>query len=156
GSAFRHFLDVVDEDDTPPDEAVHYRPVVNDLVIDVNRGAEEFESSFQALDGHVDAGAEAARIGQDDLHAHLLLRAILPREPPAAKPSQPLHQTTSPPGMPGGDVESSGKSCGQLVVLQFADLDGLLVLILADHALDRTGLAGLANVLVVFLVGRAV
>ena len=42
--------------------------VVDDLVIDVQRRPEEIEGPLQALDRHVDARAEAAGIGQDDLH----------------------------------------------------------------------------------------
>ena len=42
--------------------------VVDDLVIDVERGAEELEGALQALDGHVDPGAEASGVGQNDLH----------------------------------------------------------------------------------------
>ncbi len=42
--------------------------VVDDLVIDVQRRPEELEGPLEALDGHVDPGAEAPGIRQDDLH----------------------------------------------------------------------------------------
>jgi len=42
---------------------------VNDFVIDVERGAKKVEGAFEAIDGHVDAGAKAARVGENDFHA---------------------------------------------------------------------------------------
>ena len=68
GGAVRDLVDAVDEDDAALAKALDDVPVVDDLVIDVERRAEEFEGAFEALDGHVDAGAEAARVGQDDSH----------------------------------------------------------------------------------------
>jgi hypothetical protein len=52
-------------------EAFDDGPVMNDFVIDVDRSAEQFESAFQALDRHINAGAKAARIRQNYLHVHL-------------------------------------------------------------------------------------
>ena len=66
--AFGHFVERLDEHDAAPLEALDDVLVVDDLVIDVERGTEEVERPLQALDRHVDAGAEAAGIGQDDLH----------------------------------------------------------------------------------------
>ena len=40
--------------------------IVHDLVADVDRGAEPLESQFHDLYGPIDAGAEAARRGQED------------------------------------------------------------------------------------------
>ncbi len=66
--ARRDLVDTVDEDDTPATESFHDGAVVNDFMIDVKRSAVDFQSPFEAVDGHVDAGAEAARVGKDDLH----------------------------------------------------------------------------------------
>ena len=69
----RHLLHAVHEDDAALAEALHHRPIVDDLVVDVERRAKHLERPLQALDGHVDAGAETARIGQDDFHFSILL-----------------------------------------------------------------------------------
>src|SRR6185369_13994744 len=53
GAASGDFGDVVDEDDAAGAEALDNRPVMNDLVINVERAAEECQRSFEALDGHV-------------------------------------------------------------------------------------------------------
>jgi len=43
-------------------------PVVHDLVPHVHRGPETRERGLDDLDGAIDAGAEAARVGQQDAH----------------------------------------------------------------------------------------
>src|SRR5262249_19182540 len=67
-------------------ETLDHRPVVDDLVIDVQRRAEQLQSTLQAVDGHVDAGTEAARIGKDDLHAILPGTAPLSSTPTRLQP----------------------------------------------------------------------
>ena len=64
----RDLVDAVHEDDAALAEALDDGPVVNDFVIDVERRAVQLQGPFQALDRHVDAGAEPARVRQDDLH----------------------------------------------------------------------------------------
>ena len=57
--ARRNFVERLDEHDAALAEAVDDGLVVDDLVIDVQRRAEEFECPLEAFDRHVDAGAEA-------------------------------------------------------------------------------------------------
>ena len=47
-------------------------------MVDVERGAEQVERAFEALDGHVHPRAEASGVGQDDLHRAFDLRRELP------------------------------------------------------------------------------
>jgi hypothetical protein len=60
--------DVVDESDAARTEVLDYVAVMNDFVIDVNRCAAKFENFVDAIDGHIDTGAETARVGENDLH----------------------------------------------------------------------------------------
>ena len=68
---------MIHEDDAALAKALDDRTIVDDLVIDVQRRAEDFESAFQALDGHVHAGTKAARIGENDFHDYFLLVACI-------------------------------------------------------------------------------
>ena len=67
--------DRLDEDHAPAPEPLDDVLVVDDLVIDVDRGPEEVERALQALDRHVHPGAEASGIRQDDLHRGINLRS---------------------------------------------------------------------------------
>src|SRR5262249_33984617 len=71
-AALGDLVDAIHEDDTALAETLDDGTVVDDLVIYVQRRAEQFEGALQALDGHVNAGAEAAGISQNNLHGHLL------------------------------------------------------------------------------------
>jgi len=52
----------------------------------VEWGAEEVEGAFEAVDGHIDAGTEAARIGENDFHANPpWMEFMLPKEDAKAK-----------------------------------------------------------------------
>ena len=64
----RHFVERFDEDGPALAKSVDDVLVVNDLVIDVERRAEKIERPLKTLDRHIDAGTEASRIGQQDLH----------------------------------------------------------------------------------------
>ncbi len=66
----RHGLDVVDEDHTGRFEGGHHGGVVNDLVIAVDGGREHPGHPGEGLDGHLHAGAEPARFGQQHLLHH--------------------------------------------------------------------------------------
>ncbi len=68
GGALGHFLERLDEDRAALLEPLDHVLVVHDLMIDVDRCAEELEGALQALDGHVDTGAEASRVGENDFH----------------------------------------------------------------------------------------
>ena len=67
--SFGDFVHAVHKHDAPFAEAFNNRPIVNNLVINIERRAEELQRSLQAFDGHVDAGAEPARIGENNLHS---------------------------------------------------------------------------------------
>ena len=59
---------VVDEDGALGAQVLDDVSVVHDLVAHVHRRAEARERQLDDLDGAVDARAEAARTGEDDLH----------------------------------------------------------------------------------------
>src|SRR5579875_3332227 len=64
--------DVVDEDHPLPGELLDDEAVVDDLVVAVDGGLEDADHPGERLDRHLDAGAEAARLGEQDavdLHA---------------------------------------------------------------------------------------
>ena len=65
--ADRHFAQVLDEDRTFGLQVVDDIGVVHDLVAHVDRRAEFGQRTLDDLDRAVDAGAEAARLGQHDL-----------------------------------------------------------------------------------------
>src|SRR5262249_9692205 len=68
--------------------------------INVQRRAVELQGTFEALDGHVDAGAEAARVRQDDLHVSLRCR---PAYPTAGRRAGQREQLASLPHEARGD-----------------------------------------------------
>src|SRR5262245_35278014 len=68
GRAFGNFLDAIDEDDTALCEPLDHGPVVNDFVVDVKWSPKESQRPVQAFDRHVNAGAEAAGVGEDKFH----------------------------------------------------------------------------------------
>src|SRR6516162_267007 len=97
GSTFRYVVDVVDEDNALAREALDHRPVVNDFVINVDGSAEDVQGAVQAINGHVDARAETARIGQDNLHGNLLPGCPYPSEVFAGRQAS-LPKAATPPG----------------------------------------------------------
>ena len=66
--ALGHLGGLVDEDRALRAQLVDHVPVVHDLVAHVDRRAEARERELDDLDRAVDAGAEAARVGEQDLH----------------------------------------------------------------------------------------
>ena len=69
--ALRDLVELVDEDGTLGLQAVHDRPVVDDLLADVDRTAELLERELDDPDRAFNAGAEAARLGEIDLHTRV-------------------------------------------------------------------------------------
>ena len=67
GRTFGHLADVVDENDTGALECRNDRGVVDDLVIAVDRPLKHPHHPGEGLDGHLDAGTESARLGQESL-----------------------------------------------------------------------------------------
>src|SRR5262249_19128155 len=86
-----------DEHDAALAKAVDHGTVVDDLVVNVKRSAEEFQSPLQALDRHVDARAEAARVGQNDFHDALPPSLRLSYRERHKPPSEGGLKTASPP-----------------------------------------------------------
>ncbi len=70
GAAGGDFLDGIHKDDALGDETVNNMLVMHDFMIDVDRRAFELEDAVNAFDGHVDAGAKASGIGEEDFHGH--------------------------------------------------------------------------------------
>ena len=70
GGARRDLAHVVDEDDALAAEFLHHQAIVHDLVVAVDGGLKDANHPGERLDGHLDAGTEAAGLRQeDDLHA---------------------------------------------------------------------------------------
>ena len=68
GRAGGHFREIVDEHGAALAQVVDDEPVVHHFVTHVDRRAVQHDRALDDLDGAVDAGAEAARIGEQDLH----------------------------------------------------------------------------------------
>ena len=68
GRAVRHGVELVHEHGAEAAQAVHDEPVVHDLVAHVDRRAEQLDRALDDVDRAVDAGAEAPRIREQDLH----------------------------------------------------------------------------------------
>ena len=66
--AFGNLVDVVDEDDAAFAETLDDRAVVDDLVIDVERGAEQFRARSRLSMAMLTPAQKPRGIGQDDLH----------------------------------------------------------------------------------------
>src|SRR5690606_11346896 len=65
----RHLVQLLDEDRTARAQVLDHELVVHHFVTHVDRRAEHFQGPIDDLDGAIDAGAEAAGIGEFDLHA---------------------------------------------------------------------------------------
>jgi hypothetical protein len=66
--AIGDFGDFIDKDRTTGAEVFDDVAVVNDFVADVDRRAEFDQGALDDFDGALDAGAEAARLGEHDFH----------------------------------------------------------------------------------------
>ena len=67
GPAVGHFVQFLDEDRAQPTQPVYDEAVVDDFVPDIDRRPEPLDRQFDDLDGAVDAGAESARRGDQQL-----------------------------------------------------------------------------------------
>lgn len=65
GHALGNFRQIVDEDHPPLPELLDNPGVVHDFVVGVQRRAVGFDGQRQGLDGHIDAGTEPPRCGQN-------------------------------------------------------------------------------------------
>src|SRR5712672_1448291 len=68
GSAWRDLVERLNEYRAAVAKPFNDELVVNDLVIDVQWRPEEIESALEAFNCHIDPGAKASGIRQDDLH----------------------------------------------------------------------------------------
>jgi len=66
--AMRHFIDRVDELHAAIDEPADYVAVMHDLMEYVNRRALHAQHLVDAIDCHIDAGTEPARLAQQNSH----------------------------------------------------------------------------------------
>lgn len=67
GGVVRHFVQFFDEHGALGAQPVDHKAVVDHLVPDVDRRAEQFQRPFDDADGAIDASTEAAGIGEQDL-----------------------------------------------------------------------------------------
>jgi hypothetical protein len=72
GGVVRHLVQFLHEHRAALAQVFDHEAVVHHLVADVDRGAEGLDGALDDLDGAVDAGAEAAGIGEDDFHAGII------------------------------------------------------------------------------------
>jgi 4-hydroxy-3-methylbut-2-enyl diphosphate reductase len=70
--AIRHFVQFLDEHRAALAQVVDHELVVHDFVAHVDRRAEGFDRALHDLDRAIDAGAETARVGEDDVHARII------------------------------------------------------------------------------------
>lgn len=76
----RHLVQFFDEDGPTVAQVFHHELVVHHFMAHVDRRAEDFQRTVDDLDCPVDPRAEAARVGEFDLHARLqAYRAFTPR-----------------------------------------------------------------------------
>ncbi len=68
GGAIGHLVQFIDEHRADGAQPVHHVLVMNDLMPHVDGCAEQHHRPLNDVDGAVHAGAESARIGQEDLH----------------------------------------------------------------------------------------
>ena len=66
--AVRHLVELVDEHRAARAQVVDHELVVHHFVAHVDRRAEHLQRAVDDLDRAIDAGAEAARVSQPDLH----------------------------------------------------------------------------------------
>src|SRR3546814_10256256 len=74
GGVVGDFVQLLDEDRAALLEVVDHVAVVHDFVAHVDRRAERLDRTLDDLDRAVDAGAEAAGIGEDDVHKYPFYR----------------------------------------------------------------------------------
>ncbi|MNS53163.1 hypothetical protein D3C72_859110 [compost metagenome] len=67
----RHLIQLFDKDRTTRTQVFDHELVVHHFVTHIDRRAEDFQRAVDDLDRPVDPGAEAARVGEFDLHARL-------------------------------------------------------------------------------------
>ena len=67
GGVVGHLVQLVDEVAPFGPQRLDHVPVVDDLLAHVDRGRAHLQRELDDVDGAVDAGAEAARPGQQDL-----------------------------------------------------------------------------------------
>ncbi len=64
----RHLIQLLDEDRTAGTQVFHDELVVHDLMSHIDRRTEDFQGAVDDFDGAIYTRAEAARVGEFDLH----------------------------------------------------------------------------------------
>ena len=59
----RHIVQLIDKHRPLIAQAIHHEAVMHHLVAHIDRGTELLQSAFHDIDGTIDAGAKAARVG---------------------------------------------------------------------------------------------
>ena len=68
GRPLRHLSEILDKHGTQAAQALDDVEVMHDLMTHIDRRTEQFERALHDIDGAIDASAETARIGEQDLH----------------------------------------------------------------------------------------
>ena len=103
-----HLGELLDEHRSESSQALHHVVIVNHLVAHVDRRTEELERPFDDVDGAIDAGTEAPRVGEQHLHqARTRLAARVSRQ-------ASISSTTAPTVMAESARLNAGKyACRQ-------------------------------------------
>jgi len=72
--AIGYLVELIDEYRTELAQPFDHVDVVHHLVAHVDRRTEQVDGAFHDVDGAIDAGAEPAGVGEQDLHASFLRR----------------------------------------------------------------------------------
>ena len=64
----RNIVQFLDKYRAQTSQAVYHKPVMNNLVANVNRCTEQLQGTLDDIDRAVDPGTESARIGEQDTH----------------------------------------------------------------------------------------
>jgi hypothetical protein len=89
--ASRHLFEIVNKPHPPVHKPAHHVLVVDDLVVDVDLLAgEQVQHLVHDVDGHADAGAKTAGVGEDQLHRSVVVGGIRPVSESYASAAAPL------------------------------------------------------------------
>ncbi|MNY51145.1 hypothetical protein D3C86_1867090 [compost metagenome] len=83
----RYLVQFLDEDGAAGAQVLDHELVVHHFMAHVDRRAEHFQGAIDDLDRAVDAGAEAAGVGEGDLHGKSRHAGIRRGPPPAGADS---------------------------------------------------------------------
>ena len=89
--AVRHVAQLLDKDRAEPAQPVDHVAVVHHLVPHVHRRTEQLQRTLDDVDGAIDPGTEAARVGEQYLHQIFGLPALrLSRQASSSSSTAPI------------------------------------------------------------------